>query len=276
MGDGSAGREMVIVGLISIAALFVIYARYQNSELLTPDAIESIQRIAYLFYVALAASFGAVGLGMYRYHRGKAVGGGRGLSSIIAQATWNGRSRRVFAATFAGYGIFFALVSGTLVYQPEVTFSVHYGAEIPSGFIAPCCGEFGYMPKIIIYMTEHVGLQVIPVNLVLQVAVSYLVALNASIAVSAYAVSRQGGGMSGVGAAVGAFVACPTCAGTFFSLFIGTASGIALSLALAQLQTLLIAVSIPILLVTPYVMARRLRSPDGSCGTVPGSGPADR
>ena len=147
-----------------------------------------------------------------------------------------------------GYGIFFALVSGTLVYQPEVTFSIHYGAEIPSGFIAPCCGEFRIHAKNNHLSPEHIGLQIIPINLVLQIIVSYLVALNTSIAISAYTFSKQGSGMSGIGAVVGAFIACPTCAGTFFSLFIGTASGIALSLALAQLQTLLIAVSVPILL----------------------------
>ena len=121
------------------------------------------------------------------------------------------------------------------------------------------------MPKIIIYLTEHVGLQVIPINLVLQLVVSYLVALNTSIAVRAYAISKKGRGVSTIGAAAGLFIACPTCAGTFLSVFVGTASGIALSIALAQMQTLFIAISIPILLVTPYVMAKKLRNNDGSC-----------
>ena len=259
------GKTLIILGFITIGILFVIYGRYQDSELLTPSAIESIQRIAYLFYIALVTAFGAIALGMYRYHKGKIESNEKNLSTIITLVTWNPKSKKIFVATFVGYGIFFALVSGTLVYQPDVTFSIHYGAEIPSGFVAPCCGELGYMPKIIIYLTEHIGLQIIPINSVLQVIVSYLVALNTSIAISAYTFSKQGSGIGGIGAIVGAFVACPTCAGTFFSLFIGTASGIALSLALAQLQTLLIAVSIPILLATPYIMARKLRNPDGSC-----------
>ncbi|MDH5665015.1 MAG: hypothetical protein OEY10_01805, partial [Nitrosopumilus sp.] len=157
------------------------------------------------------------------------------------------------------------LVSGTLVYQPEVNFAIHYGAEIPSGFVAPCCDGPGYMPKIIIYLTEHVGLQIIPINLVLQVIVSYLVGLNAAIAVNAYTISKKGKGASSIGAVVGLFIACPTCAGTFLSIFIGTASGIALSIALTQLQTVFIAISIPILFVTPYVMAKKLRNTDGSC-----------
>ena len=133
-----------------------------------------------------------------------------------------------------------------MVYQPEINFITHYGATIPSGFIAPCCDDPGYMPKIIIYLTEHVGLQIIPINLILQIIVSYLVAVNSSIAISAYTMSKKGRSMGSIGAATGLFIACPTCAGTFLSIFIGTASGIGLSVLLTQLQTVFIGLSIPI------------------------------
>ena len=242
-----------------------MYARYQNSELITPDSIDSIQRIAYGFYIILLTAFGAITYGIYLYHREKVEKKGNDIATIIAICTWNTRSRKIFVLTFIVYGVFFSLASGTLVYQPEVNFVTHYGAKIPSGFVSPCCDDPGYMPKIIIYLTEHIGLQIIPINLVLQVVVSYLVGLNTSIAVSAYTISKKGRGMSTIGAATGLFIACPTCAGTFLSIFIGTASGIALSIALTQLQTLFIAISIPVLLVTPFVMAKKLRNPDGSC-----------
>ena len=261
----SKGKRLIVLGFVIIGILFLIYGRYQDPELLTPSVIEPIKRIAFGFYVTLVAALGAIGFGMYRYHKGKIQGSGKDLSTIIALVTWNSKSRKIFVAVFVTYGIFFSLVSGTLVYQPEVNFAIHYGATIPSGFIAPCCDGPGYMPKIIIYLTEHVGLQVIPINLVLQIIVSYLVALNASIAISAYRISKKGRGASTIGAAAGLFIACPTCAGTFLSIFIGTASGIALSIALTQMQTMFIAISIPILLATPYVMARKLRNSDGSC-----------
>lgn len=259
------GKKMIILGFGIIGILFLIYGRYQDPELLTPSAIEPIKRIAFGFYVTLVAALGAIGFGMYRYHKGKVQGNKKDLSTIIAIVTWNSKSRKIFVAVFIAYGVFFSLISGTLVYQPEVNFAIHYGATIPSGFIAPCCDGPGYMPKIIIYLTEHVGLQVIPINLVLQIIVSYLVALNASIAISAYKISKKGRGASTIGAATGLFIACPTCAGTFLSIFIGTASGIALSIALTQMQTMFIAISIPILLATPYVMAKKLRNSDGSC-----------
>ncbi len=259
------GKKLIILGFVAIVILFLIYHRYQDPELLTPSAMDSIQRISYGFYITLVVSFGAIAFGMYRYHKDKVENKGKDLLTIIAITTWNSKSRKIFVATFIGYGIFFSLISGTLVYQPEVNFAIHYGATIPSGFISPCCDNPGYMPKIIIYLTEHIGLQIIPVNLVLQVIVSYLVGLNTSIAVSAYTISKKGRGVSTIGAATGLFIACPTCAGTFLSIFIGTASGIALSIALTQMQTLFIAISIPVLLVTPYVMAKKLQNADGSC-----------
>ena len=259
------GKKMMILGFMIIGVLFVLYGRYQDPELFTPSAIDSIQRIAYGFYITLVAAFGAIAIGIFRYHKGKIETKGKDLSTIIALVTWNSKSRKIFLSTFIGYGIFFALISGTLVYQPEINFVTHYGAVIPSGFIAPCCDEPGYMPKIIIYITEHIGLQIIPINLVLQIIVSYLVGLNVSIAVTAYSISKKSGGISTIGAATGLFIACPTCAGTFLSIFIGTASGIALSVALSQMQTFLIGISIPILIVTPYLMAKKLRNSDGSC-----------
>ena len=261
----SKGKKLIVLGFVTIAIIFAIYGRYQDPELMTPSAIETIQRIAVGFYITLAASLGAIALGMYRYHRSKAESGRTSLSTIVAISVWNPRSRKIFVATFVGYGVFFSLVSGTLVYQPEVNFVTHYGATIPSGFIAPCCDGPGYMPKIIVYLTEHVGLQIIPINLVLQVMVSYLVGLNAAVAAGAYAVFKGGSGMSTIGAATGLFIACPTCAGTFLSVFVGTASGIALSVALAQMQTLFIAISIPVLCAIPFIMAKKLQSPDGSC-----------
>ena len=254
MKTSNKGKKLIIVGFASIVILFLLYGRYQNPEVFTPSALESIQRIALGFYITIIISFGGIAFGMYKYHKSKVENKGKDILTIIAITTYNSKSRKIFITIFITYGIFFSLVSGTMVYNP-----------IPSGFIAPCCDGPGYMPKIIIYLTEHVGLQIIPINLTLQIIVSYLVALNASIAINAYAISKKGRGMSSVGAATGLFIACPTCAGTFLSIFIGTASGIGLSVVLTQLQTLFIALSIPILIITPYIMAKKLQNSDGSC-----------
>lgn len=258
MNQTSRGRMFIIIGVVLIGALFVWYNRYQNPETLTPDAIAAIQWLSYMFYVLLGACLSLIGWGVYLFHKGMIHKDG--LLGIIASTTWNTKSQRIFVVSFVTYGVFFSLVSGTLVYQSMVDFEIHYGASIPSAFVAPCCGDIGYMPTIIVYLTNHVGLQIIPLNTVLQITISYLVALNVSLSAVAYSASKKTRGAGTVGAITGLFVACPTCAGTAASIFVGTASGIALSLALTQLQTVLIAVSIPVLLATPFLLAKQLRA----------------
>jgi hypothetical protein len=160
--------------------------------------------------------------------------------------------------TFVVYGIFFSLTSGILVYQPDVIFSYHYGADVPSAHITPCCGPPGYMPKLVMYLTEHVGIQIIPLNLVLQITVSYLVAANTSLAVNAISISKKTGGLGGIGATTGLFIACPTCVGSFLSLFIGSTTAVVFTIAMSELQTIFIAITIPILLLTPLILAKQI------------------
>ena len=259
-------KSLIISGLIAIVVLFLIYAR-SSSLVLTPEAIPVLERIAVVFYIILIMSFLAISYGLYKYQNQKVIENKEGLLSIIATMTLNKKSRRIFILTFIGYGIFFSLTSGMLVYQPEVVFSYHYNAEIPSAHITPCCGEPGYMPKIIVYFTEHTGLQIVPINLVLQIIVSYLVGLNTALAVSAFTFFKKGSGFSGIGATTGLFIACPTCVGAFSSIFIGSAGAIAFTFAITQMQTLFILITIPVLLITPFIMAKKLRSQTKNCET---------
>ena len=262
------GKSLIISGFIAIVILFLIYSRSASLEL-TPEAITVLERVAVIFYIILIMSFVAISFGLYRYHNQKALENKEGLLSIIATTTLNKKSRRIFILTFIGYGIFFSFTSGMLVYQPEVVFSYHYGAIVPSAHITPCCGEPGYMPKIIVYLTEHIGLQIVPINLVLQIFVSYLVGLNTALAVSAFTFFKKGSGINTIGATTGLFIACPTCVGVFSSIFIGSTSAIAFTVAITQMQTLFILFTIPILLTVPFIMARKLRSQDKNCKTDP-------
>ena len=258
------GRTLIVLGFAVIAVLFLIYARIGNAEI-TPDALDSIQRLGIAFYAMIILALGAIAYGFYQYHKFKVEMSQNDVFSIIAQVTWNPKSRRIFVATSIGYGVFFALTSGILVYQPDVVFSYHYGVLVPSAQIDPCCGDIGYVPKFIFYITEHIGMQVIPINLILQIAVSYLVGLNASIAISAFRIVRKGAGTGSVAAATGLFIACPTCAGTFLSLFMSASSALAFTIAFTQIQTMLIGITIPLLVITPVIMAKKIRSSGWSC-----------
>ena len=254
-------RMLIIIGFVVIGIIFVIYSNIDDFSI-TDDSIQAIERLAIGFYVILLMSFGAIGYGIYRYHHRKSVENTKGILSIIAKTTLNSKSKKIFVATFMIYGIFFSLTAGLIVYQPDVTFSHHYDAIIPSAHMNICCGEPGYMPTIIVYITEHVGLQIIPINLVLVIIVSYLVGLNTAIAVKAISITKKSGGLTGIGAITGLFVACPTCVSTFFALFIGSTSAVTFSIILTQLQTLFVGITIPILLLTPILIAKKIQKND--------------
>jgi hypothetical protein len=172
------------------------------------------------------------------------------------------KSRKIFIVTFIVYGMFFSLTAGLIVYQPDIIFSYHYDAIVPSAHMNACCGDPGYMPTIIVYLTEHVGLQIIPINLVLVLTVSYLVGLNTALAVKAISITRKSGGLTSIGATTGLFVACPTCVGTFFAIFIGSSSAVTFTVILTQLQTLFVGITIPILLLTPIIIAKKIQKKD--------------
>ena len=236
-----------------------------NDFSITVDSVQSVERLAIGFYVILLMSFGAIGYGIYRYHQRKAAENAHGILTIIAKTTMNSKSRKIFIATFIVYGMFFSLTAGLIVYQPDVIFSHHYDAVVPSAHMNACCGEPGYMPTIIVYITEHIGLQIIPINLVLVVVVSYLVGLNTALAIKAISITKRSGGLTSIGATTGLFIACPTCVSTFFAIFIGSSSAVTFTVILTQLQTLFVGITIPILLLTPILIAKKMQKKDGGC-----------
>ena len=260
----SNDRAFVIIGFVVIGITFLLYSNIDDFSI-TDNSIAAIERLAIGFYVILLMSFGAISYGIYRYHQRKSVENTDGILTIIAKATMNSKSRKIFVVTFIVYGIFFSLTAGLIVYQPDVTFSHHYDAVVPSAHMNVCCGEPGYMPTIIVYITEHIGLQIIPINLVLVLTVSYLVSLNTALAVRAISITKKSGSLTSIGAITGLFVACPTCVSTFFALFIGSTSAITFTVILTQLQTIFVGITIPVLLLTPIIIAKKMQKKDGSC-----------
>jgi len=257
-------RAFIIIGFVVIGIIFVLYSNIDDFSI-TTDSIQAIERLAIGFYVILLMSFGTIGYGIYRYHQRKAIENTNGILAIIAKTTMNSKSRKIFVATFIAYGMFFSLTAGLIVYQPDMIFSHHYDAVVPSAHMNACCGEPGYMPTIIVYITEHVGLQIIPINLVLVVVVSYLVSLNTALAIKAISITKKSGGLTSIGATTGLFVACPTCVSAFFAIFIGSSSAVTFTVILTQLQTLFVGITIPILLLTPILIAKKMQKKDDGC-----------
>ncbi len=167
----------------------------------------------------------------------------------------------VFAISALAYGVSFALVSSILVYQPGIIFSSTYGVNVPSIVEVMCCGPFGQMPQFVLYLTQSLAILLIPINVILLLAISWLVGLNVSLAVFAYRnrSSLPGSGWLGwFGAFVGLFTACPTCAGFFLLSMLGLSSGVSFALAFSSTQGVFVAAGFLLLLLTPLITAKRL------------------
>jgi hypothetical protein len=267
-----SSKVLLVVGFIAIAVSFLVY--WKNNELIiTPSAMPALQRLAVATYVVLFASFGAIGLGLYRFYKIKTLSTDDSIVTVISNAISGKKTKQILLVSAIGYAIFFGFTSGIILYKHDINATDYGFPKPPYAEISPCCNVPGHMPMILIFFTEHVGLQIIPLNLVLLIAISFLVGLNFALASKTYSIARKGSKIGSVGAVTGLFVGCPTCAGTAFMLLFGlgasagtTATTIFLTAHEIQLQTIFIAVSIPILLLTPLIMARNIRRSNlGSC-----------
>ena len=76
-----------------------MYARYQNPEVITPSAIDSIQRIALGFYITMIVALGGIAFGMYKYQKDKVEKQGKDILTTIAIVTSNLKSFAIKSST---------------------------------------------------------------------------------------------------------------------------------------------------------------------------------
>ena len=53
------------------------------------------------------------------------------------------------------YAIFYAVVSSMIVYQPSVDFTQAYGATSPGWSAVACCGGYGTIPMVVVYLSPQ-------------------------------------------------------------------------------------------------------------------------
>ncbi|HZS74735.1 MAG TPA: hypothetical protein VFA69_09575 [Candidatus Nitrosotalea sp.] len=254
--------------------MMISFLAYWNNHslIITPGAMPALQRLAIVAYIIMLLAFGSIGWGLYRFYKKKIKDPYDSTPSIISNVINSRKSKKIFIISAIGYGLFFAFGSGIILYKPELNFT-DYGLPVPLAEISPCCGLPGQMPMILVTLTEHLGFQLVPLNLLLLVIVSFLVGLNFTLMAKAFSIAKKSKGLGIFGAATGCFVGCPTCAGTIFFLLTnlgitatGTAAAIFLTTYQLQIQSIFMAISIPALLATPYIMAKAIRkSSQESC-----------
>ena len=195
------------------------------------------------------------------------------LVYYITNAFSENKYWKVMVIAAIAYGIFFGFLSQIFIYRNDISFS-QQGIAIPSINIVPCCNIPGYVPMFSAYVTDHFLVLLIPLNIILAVVVSGLVGFNTALGVYAFKIStkirstKKISLIGSVGAAGGLFVGCPTCAGSFFSALLGFGVVGESITVLASFQTLFIGLSIPVLIITPFLVARSIRTNYRTCNGV--------
>ncbi len=256
--------------MVGVAAILFGTALYaidmQNMSFVTPERAAVFVNAAIEYVVLLAAGVSFLLVYFYwavavRIERIRSEGSARlSPSWAVPYVLSIRRYRRVFLACTTLYGLFYAYVTSVIVYQPGVDFAAA-GSVIPSAAIAPCCGEILTVPFVSIYLTNHLGILLVPLTLILLATVSVLVGLNSALALFAYD-SAAGAGRRGtigvLGAAIGLFTGCPTCAGLFFANLLGGTGAVTLAGLIGYYQPVFILLSVPVLVLTLYLMSGSL------------------
>jgi hypothetical protein len=266
IGLRSSGIRIVLLGLFSLVLTFIIYGR-----LTTPSGEQPVMITPYLMNLANAVltiiflSLLFVGYGIYRIFKAeqRLKTDANSLMSYITAAFLDNKYWKVMAISAIIYGIFFGFLSQIFIYRYDISFS-EQGITVPSVNVIPCCNIPGYVPMLTVFPTDHFLIMIIPINIILAVIVSVLVGFNISLTLYAFNLekaqnTKRVSFVGSVGAISGLFVGCPTCAGSLFSILLGYSVGTTMAV-LASFQTFFILVSIPSLILAPFLIGRGIRS----------------
>lgn len=266
IGLRNSGIRIVLLGLFSLVLTFIIYGR-----LTTPSGEQPVMITPYLMNLANAVltiiflSLLFVGYGIYRIFKAeqRLKTDANSLMSYITAAFLDNKYWKVMAISAIIYGIFFGFLSQIFIYRYDISFS-EQGITVPSVNVIPCCNMPGYVPMLTVFPTDHFLIMIIPINIILAVIVSVLVGFNISLTLYAFKLekaqnTKRMSFVGSVGAISGLFVGCPTCAGSLFSMLLGYSLGTTMAV-LAPFQTLFILISIPSLILAPFLIGRRIRS----------------
>jgi hypothetical protein len=261
--------SMLALGGSAVILLAIAAYSYVLSlvSLPTPESVAATVPAAEAYFVLVLVGLGLVGFGA-RLELRQRIEAIRTRGEALLSPGWAvpyvlslGRYRRAFFLSSVLYGIFYAFLTSMVVYQPSVDFVSAYGAVIPSLTVTPIQGAPLFTPVVTAYLTDHVGVLLIPLTVMLALGISALVGVNVALAAFALDSRAKGGGrgwVAGVGAVVGLFTGCPTCAGLFFANVLGGSGAVSFATILGYYQPAFILLSLPVLLATPYLTSRSL------------------
>ncbi|MFZ0741084.1 MAG: hypothetical protein WCC82_01710 [Nitrososphaeraceae archaeon] len=269
MNMRNSGFRIVFIGLFSLILAFIIYSRLTSPSEQTTMIIPELRNLAYAILAITFASLISIAYGISRILKAERHGEANPGSTIyyIATVFSDNKYLKIMIISSIGYGIIFSFLSQIFVYKNNISF-IDQGIMIPSVNIVPCCNIPGYVPMFTAYITDHFLVLLIPINIILAVTVSALVGFNFALSFYILKLTRISKNkisiFQSIGLTGGLFVGCPTCAGSIFSALLGFGAGTTIAV-LALFQTLFIAITIPVLIITPLFMIHKIQRKYSGC-----------
>jgi hypothetical protein len=239
---------------------------------------QSIIALVERYYAAEGLAICVVVAGAYLTYRGlrarKATEDPDSIRFMLAEALSSRKDLRIGIAAAVVYALVYLFVSSIVVFQPGVNSGAWYGLSALTWNVAACCGSVGTVPALTIYLAPqaHLALQILPLDALFAVVVPILVGFNVTVAAHSVRnkdVRANVGWVGTIGILTGLFTGCPTCAGLFLASAFGGLGATSLAVALAPYQMLFVAVSIPLLALSPLLIAVNARRAVRAACTIP-------
>ena len=257
------GPRIIIFSVSSLILSYIFYSKFTNPNfndiiMFTPVLFTiSIGILILTFISSIAICFGLWNLYVSNEPAKK------NLKYFISLPFKEKRYTLIMILSGIFYGIVFSFLSQILVFIDNGSNSFEDIKFSPSIKIIPCCNSIGYVPITYVYLADNFFIFLIPINIALVFIVSFLVGFNISI--NTFMIKRLKDNnpsrvIGGIGATCGLFIGCPTCAGSIIVAIFGLSAGTTTISILASLQTVFIVISIPALLIAPFIIAKTFKN----------------
>lgn len=263
------GLRIIIFSVSSLVFSYIFYSKFTNPNfndiiMFTPVLLNiSIGILIITFISSIAICFGLWNLYVSNELAKK------NLKYFISLPFKEKRYTLIMILSGIFYGIVFSFLSQILVFTDNGSNSFEDIKFSPSIKIIPCCNTIGYVPITYIYLAEYFFIFLIPINIALVFIVSFFVGFNISINI--FMIKRlkenyknnknnKSKVIGGIGATCGLFIGCSTCAGSIIATILGYTAGTTTISILASFQTVFIVISIPALMIAPFLIAKTVKN----------------
>ncbi|MGD1837306.1 MAG: hypothetical protein ACPKPY_04525 [Nitrososphaeraceae archaeon] len=254
------GGRIILISVVALIITFVIYSRITDPNIkdliVLPSSLRNLS-IGTILLTISSAIFICYGIWkIYNNMISKSII--RSRKTKLVEFYLNRKKTLLITISSAViYAIFFGYLSQMLIFVNESQLE----NNIPYFNIVPCCNIPGYVPLIYFYITSNFFITLIPINIVLLFVVSMLVGYNIALhyhLLKNIKIFKKSEILGSIGIACGLFIGCPTCAGSLIIAIFGFSFGTAAITLLASFQAIFIAISIPLLIITPYITIKNI------------------